>query len=67
MQFYRYRYVDGIVLTKWNVDEILSRAKEDTLIDITVDFGLRVVSVRVKGEHISFSDGTILSVPIPNT
>jgi len=62
MQFYRYKYVNGIVLTKWSVDEILSRAKEDTLIDVTVDFGLRVVSVRVLGGRISFSDGTILSV-----
>jgi hypothetical protein len=62
MQFYRYKYVNGIVLTKWNVDEILRRAKEDTLINVSVDFGLRVVSVRVTGEHISFSDGTSLSV-----
>jgi hypothetical protein len=62
MQFYRYKYIDGIVLTKWDVDEILRRAKEDALIDVTVDFGLRVVSVRVMGEHILFPDGTSLSI-----
>jgi predicted methyltransferase len=53
MKRYSYKYVDGIVLTSWNSEEILKNVKKGlTKFKILVDLGLKMVEVEVSKDFV---------------
>ncbi len=62
MNIYRYKYVDGIVLTWWNAKDIRNAIEKNiNSITMTVDFGLRKVNASIKRNSIEI-DGIELDI-----
>ncbi|MDK6029040.1 RsmD family RNA methyltransferase [Ignisphaera sp. 4213-co] len=60
MRYYEYKYVEGVVLTKWDVDEILNNVrngvKEFTMV---MDLGTSRRSVKVLDKYVIIDDAEI--------
>lgn len=64
MQRYVYRYVEGYVLTRWSVSNIIActSVRREEVVEVVVDFGLSRISVRVMGKEVVFPEG--LTIPL---
>jgi predicted methyltransferase len=64
MKSYNYKYIEGIALTSWDIEEILRNIDRDLKkFEVVVDLGLRKVEVEVLGDSISI-DSTLIDLNI---
>lgn len=64
MEYYKYRYVEGTVLTSWDSEEILEKVKKGlTRFNVVIDLGLRKALIEVFKDVI-FIDGLAIDLDV---
>ncbi|MEM0372214.1 MAG: RsmD family RNA methyltransferase [Ignisphaera sp.] len=60
MEYYVYRYINGVTISVWDVEEIISRIKKgETRFKVTVDLGLRETDIEYRNGVVVISGDTI--------